>query len=143
MTPEQLLIPRYKVIADYPGNRMLVGTILTLNMGQKGSEWHEFTEDEPIHLEVGKDLYPHIFQPLQWWEERKAKDWPQYVRYGEWEKAHSIFKIVELDIKNHYAIAEIPTDYFLPFRDHSFYPSNEEEYNTWFNKKYHPHLHKQ
>jgi hypothetical protein len=86
MTVEELLIPRFKVIADYPtmdrnGNYM-VGDILTDNgktavLKQNG--------DAVFVCEWKK--YPHLFKKLEWWEERNIEDMPKYIlgqNRGDW-----------------------------------------------------------
>lgn len=73
MTTEELLKPRYKVIADYPGSQYSAGDILTVigtELYTKGSI--EFFEQ-----------YPHLFKSLQWWEDRKPEDMPEYVKIVE------------------------------------------------------------
>lgn len=75
-----LLIPRYKVIADYPGSKsdcLNIGDIIT-DDGKKAAinqngvpvfpmEWHK---------------YPHLFQPMSWYAERKVEEMPLYLKKG-------------------------------------------------------------
>jgi hypothetical protein len=68
MTPEDLLKPRYKVIADYPGCRWEVGHIIEMKRVATSVDDKYF------------DNYPHLFQPLKWYEERKPEDMPEYVK---------------------------------------------------------------
>jgi hypothetical protein len=70
MTPEELLKPRYKVIADYPGNVQTVGHIYKI-IGNEESIQYWCSE---------KDKYPHIFKKMEWWEERNKKDLPEYLK---------------------------------------------------------------
>ena len=78
MTPEKLLIPRYKCIAPMPFDRDKL-----YNVGDV------FTDDgiTPVLNQHGTpvypmewDKYPHLFQRLEWWEERKPEDMPEYVK---------------------------------------------------------------
>ena len=64
MTVEELLMPRYKVIADYPGmdDSYEIGEVL-----------------KPAYTGI-VDAYPHLFRKLNWWEERKVEDMPEYVK---------------------------------------------------------------
>lgn len=64
MSTEELMKVRYKVIADYPGmdDFYKIGEIIQPRY--------------PIHY----GSYPHIFKKLEWWEERKESDMPQYVK---------------------------------------------------------------
>lgn len=68
MIVEQLLQPRYKVIADYPNSPFTVGEIVDL------------TNECFIGNSLGYDSYPLIFKRLEWWEERKPEDMPEYVK---------------------------------------------------------------
>jgi hypothetical protein len=61
---------RIKVIADYPGNPESVGFIY------QGDEWAESWYKE-------MEQYPHLFQPLQWWQDRKPEEMPEYVKFGD------------------------------------------------------------
>lgn len=72
MTKEELLKPRYKVIADYPCAILEVGQII--NTYESAMAY--VTESEKACL---KD-YPHLFRLLQWWEDRKPEEMPEYVK---------------------------------------------------------------
>lgn len=125
MRKEELLKPRYKVIADYPNSIWTVGEILP-----------DFPE--PYAKEnFGK--YPHLFKPLQWWEERENKDMPEYVcHYGE------LFKVQEWHIelapkvsvfinpKIHSGYADHATDGPL-YGD--ILPATEQEYSDYIKSK--------
>jgi len=69
MKTEDLLKPRYKVIADYPNCPFKVGNIY---------------DEDCFEPEVWKSnllsRYPHIFRLLQWWEDRLPEDLPLYVK---------------------------------------------------------------
>jgi hypothetical protein len=82
LSVDELLKPRYKVIADYPDNKNKVGDIITLQTAQTKAA-HE--------LVCGwYDKYPAIFQPLEWWQEREPDEMPEYLkdtRDGEIVKA--------------------------------------------------------
>lgn len=73
MTPEQLLKPRYKVIADYPKSIYNIGDII--NAGTTSEDCIYCDRDGPRMRQ-----YPHLFKPLQWWEERKGDEPPMYIR---------------------------------------------------------------
>jgi hypothetical protein len=68
MTPTELLKPRYEVIADYPGSLFELGEIV--------SPYKE-------KATAAFDKYPDIFRPLQWYEHRKPKDMPEYVKWRD------------------------------------------------------------
>jgi hypothetical protein len=70
---EDLLKPRYRVIADYPGSQFTVGQIIQKQKYMDG-KWHvKGFLNEP-------ENYPDIFKPLEWWEEREPEEMPQYVK---------------------------------------------------------------
>lgn len=93
MTNEELLSPRYKVIAGYPGSLYPTGYII-----DEADNLEGFTF---FSTEVHK--YPHIFKPLAWYEEREEKDMPSYVRnvadgivfkvYARFKKAPSSIQV--------------------------------------------------
>lgn len=70
MSLADLMKPRWKVIADYPGNQRYVGEIID-------GLPNPLDEQE---LERQMALYPHLFKKLEWWEERKPEELPQYFR---------------------------------------------------------------
>jgi len=113
MTVEQLLEPRYKLIADFPNSPFKVGEILDLK-----DEWN-------IDNYLAYDKYPHLFKRLEWWEERKLEDMPEYVRLnpvntigGEkvfiiksWHQEHKSIRAI---IESHEHMNAMFERYFLP-----------------------------
>ena len=78
MTTEELLKPRWKVIADFPGRYrtgIKVGDVLIPKEIDQPETY--FVADYYVNL----SHYPAIFRKLGWWEERDEKDMPKYVRY--------------------------------------------------------------
>lgn len=50
-----------------------------------GVVFHEFTENEPIHIDKEFCLkYKHLFKVLEWFEDRPENELPKFVNYG-WE----------------------------------------------------------
>lgn len=75
MSIEDLLKPRYKVIADYPDSECFVGTIIE----QSGDRYRD--ELGFLLQQTNKpEHYPVIFKELGWWEMRKVEDMPEYVK---------------------------------------------------------------
>ena len=68
MTTEELLKPRYLVIADYPG------------MDDDGYYIGQVKENIAENYCKLLDKYPHLFRRLEWWEMRDEKDMPEYVK---------------------------------------------------------------
>lgn len=87
MTAQELLIPRYKVIADYPGSVYVVGEIIS-----DDTNCIEFLEE--------LDKYPHIFEKLNWWEQRTVEEMPKrLICKAIPETAHEIIEIEEWDME--------------------------------------------
>lgn len=66
MSTEELLRPRYKVIAQYPFSPHPTGHIIKTAFGNKYF-----------------DQYPHLFKKLEWWEQRDSEELPEYVKTPE------------------------------------------------------------
>lgn len=64
MTPDQLMITRYKVVAEYPFMSEKLGSILTF--------------DNAFDSNIA-GRYPHLFRKLEWWEERQLRHIPKYL----------------------------------------------------------------
>lgn len=75
MTKEELLKPRYKVIADYPDRAFEMNMPLEYNVVDSC-----FDNSKASGVTIEPDNYPAIFKTLEWWEEREEKDMPEYVK---------------------------------------------------------------
>lgn len=142
LTKEQLLIPRYKVIATWPGMEaepFRLNQIVTLSahICDEGLEYIHI----PINHMPGSymrqgffDKFPHLFQSSPWWSDREISDLPEYVKrsdgsvvrvlhYGYSEGEGELYLVMD-DL-------EIPSymDYLNP------QPSNLEEYTAYINQK--------
>ncbi len=90
MTTEELLRPRYKVIADYPNSPHKIYEILeSINV-----------DGRYLNKNIGlweKDLekFPAIFKPLEWWEDRKAEDMPEYLKHKLKDSPTTYHKIIK------------------------------------------------
>lgn len=71
-TVEELLMPRYKVIADYPESPQSnqIGFIYDRN----NKDWSSWWFDQLA-------IYPHLFQRLPWWAERDVEDLPEFIKW--------------------------------------------------------------
>lgn len=81
MSTEELLLPRYKVIARYPDmdkHKLYEGAIITLNL-QEGNQWYLDTGKSKIY-DAYYDGYPHLFKKLKWWQERSLDELPEYLK---------------------------------------------------------------
>lgn len=91
MTVEELLKPRYEVIADYPGNFVPVGSVIEFDcevvwIKKDG----EYVSNDKITAGVHSSYYfnnvlkiksfPHLFCHLAWYEKRDVSELPEYVK---------------------------------------------------------------
>lgn len=133
LTPEQqvaeLMRPRYKVIADYPGSKIKVGDIY----------------QPPDNKEIKSfwNKYPHLFQPLPWYAERDKKEVlaVKYLKNNdgvykvkEWlYEPHPKFWVVAVwGIEK--CLREEWKDFYLHTRP-SLLPATETEYLEYINGK--------
>jgi len=87
MTTEELLKPRYKVIAKYPESRFEVEEILTQWIGSN------FAGKNPYAILSNPQEYPKVFKELHWWEDREIEDLPKYLKID-----NSIRKVIKWDL---------------------------------------------
>jgi hypothetical protein len=76
MKPEELMKPRYKVIADWPGCNWDVGQIL-IHIGNGNFDCKEAPTISGLR---NPENYPSNLNKMQWWEERAIDDMPEYVK---------------------------------------------------------------
>lgn len=95
MTPQQLLIPRYEVIAPWPNGGISVGTILIESL----PNYYRHSTKTGISYRVQNiDQYPHLFQPLQWWEKRNIEEMPEYLSHTLPNEKTTYHKIIRWDM---------------------------------------------
>jgi hypothetical protein len=128
MTPEELLKPRYKVIADYPHSPLRINDILTLAAGPTDLWDCDRTGKRQL---LNPADYPAIFKPLQWWEERKPEDMPEYVKDKD-NKGRRAYRV--LDKSHDFQIWH--QDNTIEFRfvypnGYRWIPATLEEYNEY------------
>lgn len=81
MTKEALMKPRYKVIADYPCRPHPIGHILEFSGDHYDSQsLFRLPGSDHRYPEKKFKEYPHLFQSLQWWEDRELHELPEYVK---------------------------------------------------------------
>lgn len=102
MTTQELLYPRIKIIENYPGNPQSVGTIIQL-----------YDKESPI---VKEQLhyyrtYPHLFEEIEWWQERKVEEMPEYVKYINHREHASCIDCVGKVFRWRNNFAEVFVDY--------------------------------
>jgi len=76
-TEVDLLAPRYKVIADWPGREFPIGLIIS---NYVDDIWGDGKNYEFRESELWFKKYPHLFKRLEWWEDIKVEDMPKYMK---------------------------------------------------------------
>jgi hypothetical protein len=119
MTNEDLMKERIKVIAGWPDSKWPIGTILTKHSTKK--DW--FCINDYILIGLREDAilkHPHLFKPLQWWEERYERDMPQYLKVKSTGAVLRVSDLVSMVYQNHLI---------------NYLPATETEYNEYLNTK--------
>jgi hypothetical protein len=84
MTPDELMKPRFQVIADYPGSLIKPGDLLVDGMIDNKPVWQQMRNGIRLSNSVhGPEFYPHLFKLIEWWERRSPEEMPEYVKEGE------------------------------------------------------------
>ncbi len=134
MTTEELLKPRRKVIAPYPGSPFKVGDILYWHRTGESGFGNDGFYSRSSHYEIVVTLYPpgeidtmpHLFKKLEWWEERKTEDMPEYVKTHD----KKVFKAHHWDETA--SLAWIEDECFDIYCDRCL-PATEQEYQKFIN----------
>lgn len=136
LSKEELLKDRYKVIADYPKSIHKVGAIYTI--GINGDVLY-CDQNGPRMSQ-----YPHLFKKLDWWEDRKIEEMPEYLRSQKQPINHQArFSNVVImcgvdafwDSAKYSAKGGNVTAYGGIIID-CFMPATEEEYNAYLQSKH-------
>jgi len=93
MKAQELLKPRFEIIADFPNNYLgKIGDILE----EKGlSKFWKISD------------YPHLFRKLNWWELRKKEDMPKKLICKAIKDDNEIMEILDWDMKNLFGWTDI------------------------------------
>jgi hypothetical protein len=126
---QDLLKPRIKVISPYPEmerHYINVGDILTDN----GKNECVRDQNGNPRFTFEWEAFPHIFQKLEWWRDRKESEMPNYLklRGQNW-----VFKPIEYLLP--YDVL-CPDEKSVTFKHQlqNFLPATEEEYNSYISK---------
>jgi hypothetical protein len=140
MTVEELLIPRYKVIADYPNIQFKIGDIVKkyfFDISQKGAYTYLTNVKSPLQGSSLKREYietmPHLFKKLEWWEERIKSDFTGYVCLQISKRYFKVLDVLQ-DGKLILDIHELENKYFNTFA-YNFSPATEEQYKEYLRTK--------
>lgn len=161
MLPEQLLQPRYKVIANYPQppfsdesdeHKFIEGDIL-VKCNVNGALTFKRT-GRLGYMSVGvpccshPEKYPKIFRLMDWWEGRRIEDMPGYLKVVgtdfikftkgqiirvEKHKSNSFNQIVPSLFISKDKQGPPPHPDCFCYKD--FLPATEAEYNAYINTK--------
>lgn len=128
MTAEQLMKPRFKVIADYPGNHIEIGTVIAEDYGRNHY-------DAPNEFEK----YPAIFKKLEWWEERSIEDMPEFLKETEPIENDTIVYVYRrqrdfMYTQRIFIRLTLPDD-TRKIRLEYLEPATKEEYEVYINRK--------
>lgn len=133
MTTEQLLIPRYEVILDYPYSKFKVGKILTLRHDLFAFPvLSDNMSNKPNAIGLGHaEKYPNIFRPISWWEKREISDLPIFVKIlptANSKFKDNVYRIIEVQMVPNETIFKIEGGYRFDASEVS--PSTKEEYKS-------------
>lgn len=105
MTAQELLIPRYRLIAAYPFNAHFVkNEVITLDSIDNDTK-ERFVRKTylPSHDKIVQNTtnfnestfkkYPHIFKKLEWWEDRTVDQMPEHIKTNV--ESPIVFKVKE------------------------------------------------
>lgn len=117
LTPEELLQPRYEVIADYFYSPYNIGDLVeftttgTSFLGTVTKQYDDFREDivdteNYFHIDCLKK-YNHLFRRLDWWEHRTPEEMPEYVKC----KINSC--VYKVSVPRKYGVDVLPYGYWL------------------------------
>lgn len=135
MTHEELLIPRYKVIADWPmphcGENPIKSGDILMQYLENSTVWrlikHGNWTDETTY---NPEKYPHLFKLLAWHEERKIEEMPQYVK-----RDTSIYKVTEWCDDGTNELYATWEDNESGCYMRSFLPATLSQYTSYINSK--------
>lgn len=94
MTAEELLKPRFKVIANYPCSMHKLGDVIETYE----SAMSYAVEIDDVSEKVCLLDYPQIFKKMHWWEERTVEQMPKRVKSLADDKG-TVYEIESWDIE--------------------------------------------
>jgi hypothetical protein len=135
LSVEELLKPRYKVIAEMPVLAFRIGEIYNADFIPIK------VNNQQIYTRL--DIYPHLFKRLEWWEERTVEEMPKYIKfiadYMDFKKGSvylfenwgdQLFERGEIPFRikeGEYNLAAVPAHF------NQLQPATEAEYLTFLN----------
>lgn len=83
LTKEELLAPRYKCIAEDTSGNLRKDAILLYDSGEDEEDIGVFWIGAKAFTDEELKRYPHLFQPLPWYADRKEGEMPGFVKYHD------------------------------------------------------------
>ena len=100
MKAEQLLIPRFEILQEYPNCIFKKGEILN-RLKYATNNWYH-TDEKSINAEIlleEIEKYPNLFRKLNWWEHRKKEDMPKKLICKAIPNDTEIMEIIDWDME--------------------------------------------
>jgi len=133
---ENLLSPRFKIIAEYPNSifkkndilerikykdtEIEVSEILT---NLKRCKINNLSGLKVVNLE----MYPHLFQKLNWWEERKREELPTYIK-SETQVVKPDWELLKWKGREYWRANTNEKLFGSHYKLENFIPATKEEY---------------
>jgi hypothetical protein len=145
LSNEELLKPRYKVIADYPYSPYKIGDVVSFEKNRNASicqppHYNEFSGMNEVidHMTTAHefDSFPALFKKLEWWEDRKPKEIPQYLKIDEDIKNSITIIDGEQEPKVHKVKRQMATGLINDFR----YSAYDRFISDWKDYQYNYHV---
>lgn len=130
---EELLKPRYEVIAPYPaytGHGIEVGDILT---DPGGCECVRNQNGKAV-VAFDWDMFPHLFKPLPWYAKRSVEEMPEHVTWTMTERVGQVVKADFSKMADDIIIlnnCQMTLSMWMP----ALRPATESEYTAYINSK--------
>ncbi len=134
MKVEQLLITRYKVIADYPLSTLKIGDIICFD----GIPKPIVKGGAPCNNFGYLENYPHLFEKLEWWDCRKQEELPSYLKIMHSTKGLMVLYMYEGGA--YYERVDKMGPYMVRYKEGGgtlmryFEPATEPEYKEYINR---------
>lgn len=126
MITEDLLKPRFKVIADYPNSDYEVGIIIDT------SQHYLYRSGKVVGQSIKKvdffRQYPHLFKELQWYEDRDVSEMPMYLKQTLSNGKTTFHKIIKWDGLYGLEGQGYSCNLLLWAKNFNYQPATEEEF---------------
>lgn len=121
----ELMKARVKCIGTddkhYPGSPFKIGEILLVDSaGDRSAIGLSRNERGESYWLIPKD-YPHLFKKLEWWEDRKPEEMPEYVKMMDGPVKGTVRKMSELEFPYHVY--------------YKFLPATKSDYDQYIKQK--------